>query len=98
MGVLEALRKRLRITKRRLIIGMVLGVIIGVIVPPLGLMMLILVILGLAVVGMAIVIFGSENVTHLIMTFLAVRAAVSDSVVFSHIGGICLTCHSHYNI
>ena len=46
MGVLEWLRKKLRITKRELIIGIVFGTIIGVVVPPLGLMVLMLVILG----------------------------------------------------
>jgi len=36
MGVVEWLRERFRITKRELIIGIVLGVIIGVVVPPSG--------------------------------------------------------------
>ena len=75
MGVLEWLRKKLRITKRELIIGIVFGTIIGVVVPPLGLIVLMLVILGLLAVGIAMAIFGSENVAHLIMTFLAVRTA-----------------------
>lgn len=36
MSVLEGLRKRLRITKRQLITGIVLGIIIEVIVPRLA--------------------------------------------------------------
>lgn len=70
MGVVEWLRKRFRITKRELIIGIVLATVIGVVIPPLGLMML-----AFVIVGLLMAIFGSDNATKLVIAWWAMKTA-----------------------
>jgi len=83
LGVLD----KLRVSKRELIIGIVLAIVISFIIPPIGVSMLILAMLGLIFViifvGVLTAVFGPKNVTNLIIAWLATKSAERISDKFS---------------
>ena len=78
MGILD----KLKISKEELISGIVLAIVIAFVLPPVGLMLL-LAFFGLLVVGLIISIFGSKNITNLLIAWLATRSTERISDKFS---------------
>ena len=63
MGILD----KLRISKKELVIGIVLAIVIAFILPPVGLILLLLMFFGLLIVGFLMMIFGPKNITNLLI-------------------------------
>ena len=80
MGILD----KLRISKKELIIGVIIAMVIAFILPPVGFLLLFLMFFGLLVVGVLMMIFGSKNVTSLIIAWMATRSAEKVADKFSH--------------
>jgi len=80
LGMLD----RLKLTKKEVIIGIVLAIVIAFVLPPVGLMLALLAFFGLLVIGLLIVIFGPKNVSNLIIAWMATRTAEKVADKFSH--------------
>jgi len=83
----DGVLNRLRVSRKELVIERVLARVIAFVFPPLSLMLLTMVVLGLLIASLIISVFEPKNVTRLLIVWLIARSAERISERFKP-GGI----------